>query len=171
MKKKNWREDIIRKYPMLFRQKDLPMTETCLCWGIDCGYGWSTILDRTCQRLMNWWEDYEEKNRSVLYWKLEFVQIKEKYGRLRIYTNCDGLEQVSRITDDAETASAFICEDCGTSIGTEIKGVRGEGSWILALCRKCRKDRNKWRLKWWIRQQWLSVKWKVRKLFLKKKTF
>lgn len=41
-------KDLYRKYPKIFRQKDLPKTETCMCWGIDTGDGWYQILDNLC---------------------------------------------------------------------------------------------------------------------------
>lgn len=41
------------KYPKLFRQKDLPMTQTCMCWGIDTGEGWYDLIDILCSCIQN----------------------------------------------------------------------------------------------------------------------
>ena len=30
---------LFEKYPKIFGQKDLPMTQTAMCWGIDCEIG------------------------------------------------------------------------------------------------------------------------------------
>tara|TARA_R110002153_G_scaffold46642_2_gene131713 strand:- start:1695 stop:1805 length:111 start_codon:yes stop_codon:yes gene_type:complete len=28
-------KEIFEKYPKIFRDKDKPMTETCMCWGLE----------------------------------------------------------------------------------------------------------------------------------------
>ena len=35
-------QELIKKHPKIFRQKDLPMTHTAMCWGIECGPHWIT---------------------------------------------------------------------------------------------------------------------------------
>lgn len=44
-------EKLYLDYPDLFKEKDLPMTETCMCWGIDCGDGWENIIRNVCKSL------------------------------------------------------------------------------------------------------------------------
>ena len=41
-------DKLYEKYPKIFGQKDLPMTQTAMCWGIDCGDGWYNIIDTLC---------------------------------------------------------------------------------------------------------------------------
>jgi len=163
MNKKTWRQDLYKKYPMLFAQKNLDMKQTCMCWGIECNYGWSSILDTTCTNIMGYWEhhkttdEYKEdlKNHDEDYgpYEPQFVQIKEKYGGLRLYIN-NGSDRIYKIIARAENASYLICEQCGTSIN-----VTSEGSWILTLCNKCRRDMHKWTLKKWINQMPSRIKW------------
>ena len=50
---KNFQEKLFDKYPKIFRQKDLSMKETAMCWGISCGPGWYNILDCLCYRLQS----------------------------------------------------------------------------------------------------------------------
>jgi hypothetical protein len=38
-------------FPELFKEKDLPMTETCMCWGIECGDGWEPVIRNACRAL------------------------------------------------------------------------------------------------------------------------
>jgi hypothetical protein len=38
-------QKLYEKYPKIFVQKDLPMSQTAMCWGIDCGDGWFWLLD------------------------------------------------------------------------------------------------------------------------------
>ena len=45
---------LYKKYPKIFEQKDLPMTQTCMCWGVDCGDGWYWILDMLCGTIQSY---------------------------------------------------------------------------------------------------------------------
>jgi len=69
------REELYVKYPDLFCQKGQSPKETCMCWGIETGDGWIDLIDRMCQEL-------KEKHPWV-----EFTQIKEKFGQLRVCTS------------------------------------------------------------------------------------
>jgi hypothetical protein len=42
---------LYEKYPKIFEQKDLPMTQTAMCWGISCGDGWYNIIDNLCNEI------------------------------------------------------------------------------------------------------------------------
>jgi hypothetical protein len=39
---------LCERYPKIFADRNAPMTETCMCWGICTGDGWYSILDRLC---------------------------------------------------------------------------------------------------------------------------
>ena len=71
-------KELLWKYPTIFRQKELPMDQTAMCWGIECGKGWFHIIDTLCYHLtaLTAHEDHPS---------VEFKQIKEKYGQLTIY--------------------------------------------------------------------------------------
>jgi hypothetical protein len=45
---KELQDKLFAKYPKIFRQKDLSMQETCMCWGISVGDGWYNLLDQLC---------------------------------------------------------------------------------------------------------------------------
>lgn len=47
-------QKLFKKYPKIFRQKDLPMTETAMCWGIDCGDGWYWLIDNLCHSIQSY---------------------------------------------------------------------------------------------------------------------
>ena len=80
MKKKLKVQSLIKKYPKIFRQSKLPMTQTCMCWGIETDEGWYDLLDSLCSQLQ--WDI--DRNR---YPQIEAVQVKEKFGTLRFYTS------------------------------------------------------------------------------------
>lgn len=51
------------KYPLIFRDRHAPMTETCMCWGLDCGDGWYNIIDQLCHNIQ-WHIDGTVKQRE-----------------------------------------------------------------------------------------------------------
>ena len=44
-------EKLYADFPELFQEKDLPITETCMCWGLECGDGWEPIIRQMCGQL------------------------------------------------------------------------------------------------------------------------
>lgn len=129
---------LFKKFPEFFRQKDLSMKETCMCWGIECGDGWYLILEEFCEFLQdagNSWTFGEDiKNEDRIF---EFTQIKEKYGELTIYynTNSTTMEDMADImTKWAAWKSLKVCEVCGEP------GKLNGGPWYQVRCAKCGKD-------------------------------
>ena len=79
---------------------------------------------------------------------IKVVQVKEKFGGLRVYWESTGLgvrlkNEIYGATMLAEALSFKICEKCGTFQGTEtrIKGSVKFGR-ILTLCESCHKERD-----------------------------
>lgn len=67
------------------------------------------------------------------------VQIKEKYGHLRIYAQ-DYTDEIDDIIDRADYDSSRVCAHCGaTAEYTRTVG------WILPLCRSCVDADREWR--------------------------
>lgn len=73
-------QQMIESCPMLYAQHKLPMSETCMCWGIEAGKGWFAPLNKLSQRLERLNEFYK-KDRVVI----QASQVKEKFGTLRFY--------------------------------------------------------------------------------------
>ena len=69
---------LFERYPKIFGNKDKPMTETCMCWGIECPDSWFDMLDSLCKALQ--WDT--DKND---YPQIVADQVKEKFGTLRFY--------------------------------------------------------------------------------------
>ena len=111
------------KYPEFFRQHNLSMQETCMCWGICTGDGFYKIIDTMAKKLTA----YAKKHKIVL----ECTQLKEKWGLLRVYTNV-GNSAIYKIIAKAEHASARTCEICGRP------GTINKGPWYSVRCPKCR---------------------------------
>jgi len=141
--KEELEKKLFEKYPEIFVQKDLPMSQTCMCWGIECGDGWYNIIDALCGRIMgynrnlNWKiqrdiEDGKAKE-SDLIPVIQATQVKEKFGGLRFYTNSTD-EYIYGLISMAEGMSARTCEHCGNP------GKQNNEGWIITLCDPCRKE-------------------------------
>jgi len=78
--KQELQDKLYKKCPKLFSQKDLPKTQTCMCWGISTGDGWYDLIDNVCE----WIQNHTRWN-PHLFPPIEFTQVKEKFGQLRIY--------------------------------------------------------------------------------------
>lgn len=152
---KELEQKLIEKYPELFVQHNLPMTQTCLCWGLECGDGWFELIDLLCHQLMQpkkqaehtlevaqkldhsqrgyWTPERLEEQKAKLAAIVvpQFSQIKEKFGTLRIYMD-HADETAYALVDFAEDLSGKICEECGN------KGKNApRPSWWKTLCEEC----------------------------------
>ena len=99
-------EKLFSKYPKIFGDRTKPMTETCMCWGIETGCGWYNLIDTLCEALTYTYttsievdeEDgkrlgikpYKSEVGNSYYFTVEppqviATQVKEKYGTLRFY--------------------------------------------------------------------------------------
>jgi len=120
-------EQLYTKYPKIFRQHTLPMTETAMCWNFDCNDGWFFLLDTLCS-LLQWDIDHNKHP------QIEASQVKEKFGTLRFYVNGSNERQEGYI-NFAEYLSGFICEECGSN--KDVK--QSSGAWIYTRCPDCMK--------------------------------
>jgi len=67
---------------------------------------------------------------------IKIVQIKEKFGLLRVYfdTLSGRYNELEAIIDKYEALSGQTCESCGTT-----ENVTREGAyWVKTLCKECR---------------------------------
>jgi hypothetical protein len=75
-----------------------------------CGEGWSNLLEKTLFNINE--EEQYIKEYYKEYKPLKIVQIKEKFGCLRIYFK-GGNDFMKGIIRLAESLSSDICEKCG----------------------------------------------------------
>lgn len=133
---------LYQKYPRIFRQKDLDMSKTCMCWGIEVGDGWYDIIDEICAGLDELYYEY-----GVV---IEASQVKEKFGGLRFYTEMaprflkltkEEIKQIQQMEYDiigkGEKKSYSICESCGAPAKSITKG------WYRTLCESCDEEYKK----------------------------
>ena len=136
-------ETLYKEYPELFKDRELPYTQTCMCWGIECNIGWYNIIRALCFTI--------KEALECCTFEVRFTQVKEKFGTLRIYyraEDTDGnrmesdveiekLGEIAGAVRMAEYLSGITCESCGNPGET-----RG-GSWIVTTCNECEEKRKK----------------------------
>ncbi len=143
-------QSLCEKYPKMMVNRNKPMTETCMCWGFDCGDGWYNILNQLMGNIQNH-IDWKEKQRNwTIEWNKEHPdelrevpelvpqvtldQVKEKFGTLRFYYT-GGNDYISGMVAMAESMSGVTCESCGNP------GERRGGGWIHTYCQSCETKR------------------------------
>jgi ribosomal protein L37AE/L43A len=110
---------LIEKYPTLYKQYYLPMQETAMCWGFECGDGWFNLIDELSSKII-------ELDKNV-----EAIQVKEKFGGLRFYIT-SSTNDVHELISLYEHKSFTICEECG-----QPGMLRTDKGWWRTLCDKC----------------------------------
>lgn len=92
-------------------------------YGIECGSGWHKLLEPVFEYIEQYNKEHEEK--------IEVLQVKEKFGGLRFYTNFH-TEELRKLIEEAEDKAYKTCELCGS---TENTG--RTGGWITTCCKEC----------------------------------
>ena len=121
-------EYLYKKFPRLYQQHDMPITQTCMCWEFECGDGWFDLIKRLSERL----KEISERTGD----DIQAVQVKEKYGTLRFYIE-GGREEAYQAICEAEEESSYTCEECGKPGGA--KEIHG---WWRTLCDECEMKRS-----------------------------
>lgn len=114
-----------------FKPAGSPM-ETLMCFGFECDDGWFDLIWKLCEDIEKLLE--EAKNNSELdpeFGEFEVIQVKEKFGSLRFYTNWENGPIGDRIVE-AENESAKTCEMCGRP--GKLDSTSG---WIKTVCDDC----------------------------------
>lgn len=96
----------------------------------ECGDGWIPLIEEAKTIINKYNLDRPEEER------LEFVQIKEKWGGLRLYLNYY-VPEISDKIHELEDKSYGICEHCGTNKNVKMERTHG---WYMTLCDKCRQE-------------------------------
>lgn len=107
-------------FPTLYKGKDKPITESLIPFGFECGDGWFNLIYELSEKI------------TKLDPNCEAVQVKEKIGGLRFYTN-GNIDEVDSLIDEYEETSYHTCEECGDTTTAKERG----GYWIRTLCDKC----------------------------------
>ena len=117
----NKAEAIMKKYDFIKPEKG--PQHTLMCFGFECGEGWYSIIEKL-------FEDIKKLNPSK---DFEIIQVKEKWGGLRVYTNYT-TDEIEKLINEAEEESFKTCETCGEAGERSTKG-----GWTKTICSNCKK--------------------------------
>jgi hypothetical protein len=116
-------QKLVEEFPGLFAGIHLDPSQSLMCFGCECGDGWYQLIYNACKELSALGED------------IRFVQIKEKYGTLRLHLD-SASDKAWEITLKYETLSRHVCEKCGRD------GKICGDWWLITLCDDCNKGEN-----------------------------
>ena len=129
-------EKLYADYPEIFKQKDLDMMQTAMCWGIECGDGWYTLIDELCENIKNHVDNFNRNKSEEDRMVCQATQVKEKFGGLCFYIY-GGDEYIDGMISFAESMSYHICSECGDPSEKQDNN-RG---WIYTMCNKCKENK------------------------------
>ena len=139
---------LCERYPKMMVNRNLPMQETCMCWGFDCGDGWFNILDQLMGNIQHH-IDWKNKKEEVVA-QVTLDQVKEKFGTLRFYYT-GGDDVIDGMVRMAESMSGVTCEECSAPAKTHGPG------WIRTICEPCEEARE-------LARQKANEEWKMKQL-------
>jgi len=110
---------------------------------IECGEGWLELINLVC----NYFEN-KLRNKEVNF--IQFAQIKEKFGLLRVYFDLElptprkGIDtdktfnEIHQTISCMEGISGIVCEECGQMKheGFNVQ-MRSIGGWRMTRCDEC----------------------------------
>lgn len=121
--------EILERYPALFERPQGSKGLTLLDDGLACDAGWYQILDRL-------FADLSKIQKEDILTHLRVVEVKEKFGRLRVYV-VGGNERVDARIEQAVDEASATCEGCGGPS----PGFRYHGAWYGNICDSCARER------------------------------
>ena len=115
-------KDCLKKYTII--QPDPTLRNNLMVFGFEIGEGWMSLVIELLDKIQHLVDNNPE------YSGLQVIQVKEKYGSLRVYLNYY-YKEIEDIIDEYEEKSCYICEVCG-----EKGEIRNINNWYTALCDK-----------------------------------
>jgi len=131
-------EQLIQKYPKIFQQYE---GNPGMCNWFGVPDGWLPIIDKLCGCIQNYIDNVTRyiDGKPIKPEQVTCVQMKEKFGSLRFYTNGND-EIVEGMIAMAEHLSYHTCQECGSE-----ENIGRTGGWITTLCQKCAGDNYNWK--------------------------
>ena len=106
--------------------------------GFECGNGWMPLIDSLCHNIqehIDGHNKYAKDRKANPIPQVVFLQVKEKFGALRIYHQ-GGDDYCRGLVDMAATWSWSTCEICGNGGKCLVGHTKG---WIGSICVDCSK--------------------------------
>ena len=87
---------LYKKFSKIFRQKDLSMQETAMCWGVSCGDGWFNILDTLCSHIQHLVDHPHEQIKMYEEWIRKESLLPEEDQKDGWIEKCKGYIEVEK---------------------------------------------------------------------------
>jgi hypothetical protein len=127
---------LCEKYPRIFIERNLSPRESCMGRGIETGNGWFPLIDSLCHNIQEHVDSHNKyRKEEPPMDQMVFLQVKEKFGGLRIYTK-GGDEYCHGLISMTESISYRFCEICGNAGYLNVGHTSG---WIQSVCKECAK--------------------------------
>jgi hypothetical protein len=91
---------LCEKYPIIFTNRNAPMTHTAMCWGFECGDGWYNIIDVLCGMLYSQYRQAKDRYENLVKWKKECGAYPWKGGET--ITDENIAEAKAKMNEEAE---------------------------------------------------------------------
>jgi len=112
-----------------FINPDKTFRNNLMAFGYECGEGWYKLIECCFDRIEEYIKEHEQEV------GLEILQVKEKFGGLRIYYY-GGDDYIENLIRETCKKSYEICESCGSTQNVSTKNL----GWVYTRCEKCFKD-------------------------------
>jgi hypothetical protein len=136
--RKELEQKLIERWPTWFNTQG-DARYTLMSWGFAHDDGWFDILRRLFEDLEPLVAELEKQTGRPF----EVLQVREKFGELRVHVN-DKNEAIRQRVGIAQEEACRTCEVCGQP------GRLREGGWIKTLCDKHAASAK------WSKRKWLS---------------
>lgn len=70
-------KQLCEKFPDIFKNRNAPMNQTCMCWGFSCGDGWYPILEAMCYQIQGHINNRLDQIKWATQWNEELARAKE----------------------------------------------------------------------------------------------
>jgi hypothetical protein len=115
---------LYEKYPKLFAERNLPMTQTSMCWGFEHDDGWFNIIETLCANIQHYIDSSAETRKNALEYN-EMVS-EAKAGRWEkfdsYWTGSANTELISRMREQIqETRLREIPDEVPQVVVTQVK--------------------------------------------------
>ncbi len=115
-----------------FFHPERSIKDSLMAFGFECGDGWYSLIWELCEDIETALKN-DTANEATDF-PFRVMQVKEKYGGLRFYTNW-GTDEIFALIDTAEEKSTEICEICGKP------GELNKSGWLSTRCEEHRRNR------------------------------
>lgn len=109
------------KYPKIFRDRNAPMNQTCMCWGFEHGDGWYNIIDMMCANIQHHIDQTRRRRHDALVYNRALSRAAKgdlsTYNRLRQWQR----NQIDDDLKDPEPQLRHVPQACPQVVAMQVK--------------------------------------------------